>query len=111
MEPGESVFIDGKKFTYTEFRVIQQAMQDKSHKEIGAALHQSCRTVDTHMRAIFKTLGIHKVTELIAWGHQVGFDNLGNYRPKAMQIPPRSRWVRDTPKKRKKCKSSSKKVT
>ncbi len=111
MEPGPPVFIDQKKFTHGEFLVIQQAMKDKSHKEIAKALHiPSYRTVDTHFRSIYKTLGIHKVTELIAWGCKVGFDDLGNYRPKAMEIPLLDPPVRVTRKKRKKAKSSSKKL-
>ena len=66
-------------FGNAEFEVLQQVVQGKARKEIGAALGKPIGTIHAHLRHIFTKVGVFKVNELISWCRDNGFDSKGNY--------------------------------
>ncbi len=102
LSPGQSAHIDGKDFTYCEFRVMSEVMKVKSHKEIAAALGKSVKTIDAQILGIYKKIGIHKIGEFYQWGRRVGFDDQGVYTIPTLQIPRAKAPVHIAPHKRKK---------
>ena len=62
-----SISRDGQSVTLTsqQSRVFALLMKGQSYQEIGAALHISPRTVETHTRTILKAFGVRTIHELV----------------------------------------------
>lgn len=48
-------------------QVVELLSQGKTHKEIGADIGISKKTVDAHVNAVHKRLAIHTSTGVVAW--------------------------------------------
>ena len=48
-------------------QVVELLSQGKTHKEIGADIGISKKTVDSHVNAVHKRLAIHTSTGVVAW--------------------------------------------
>lgn len=48
-------------------QVVELLAQGKTHKEIGADIGISKKTVDAHVNAVHKRLAIHTSTGVVAW--------------------------------------------
>jgi DNA-binding NarL/FixJ family response regulator len=54
-----------QKLSSREREIVQMVAEGHSSKEIGAQLHLSIHTVDTHRRRIMQKLDVHSVPELV----------------------------------------------
>jgi DNA-binding CsgD family transcriptional regulator/tetratricopeptide (TPR) repeat protein len=55
----------GEELTAQELQVALQAAEGKTNKEVGAALFLSPKTVDFHLRRVYRKLGLRSRAELI----------------------------------------------
>ncbi len=78
----ETILITGITFGMQEFEVMKTAMTGIPRKEMEDALNMPLATINTHLRHIYLKVGVNKITDLIIWGFENGFDSKGNYKRK-----------------------------
>ena len=76
-----NIHIDGISITPCEFDLIRFFMRGLSRKEVAALLHKELTTLNSQMRLLFRKVGVVKITALIAWAAEHGFDSKGRYKP------------------------------
>ena len=90
----QTYVIDGIGITPCEFEIISHLMKGLTQKEVAAALDKKPATIASQLRALYLKTGFHKLSELVVWAAEHGFDSKGNYTPYPPPAPAKSSYPR-----------------
>jgi DNA-binding NarL/FixJ family response regulator len=72
LEPEQDGPLSLRTLTQREREILQRLAEGLSAKEIGAELHISVRTVESHRASMMRKLGVHKAAELVRFAIREG---------------------------------------
>jgi DNA-binding NarL/FixJ family response regulator len=72
IEPGADGTQSLRWLTQREREILQRLAEGLSAKEIGAELHISVRTVESHRASMMRKLGVHKAADLVRFAIREG---------------------------------------
>ena len=62
------------EFSATEAEIVELVVAGNSNKEVAHALHLSPKTVEWNLSKIYRRLGVHSRTELVAARKRTGLN-------------------------------------